>query len=90
MGKTVKGRYGLSWVGRPAIFRDRDSDSHGGYSMLFHGVNKAILPDNDYAHWPVKYQLWQFFRSVYLAKLTVDLDGNGAPRIQLDPDRPIH
>lgn len=77
LGLEIKAKYNLSWVGRPSFFRTPS----GNYEMLFHGVSKNILPDNDYTKWPKKYELWQFFRSLFKANLQVLLNADGSPSI---------
>ena len=47
-GSELKKSYDLSWVGRPSLFTNPD----GQVAMLFHGVRKSILPDNNYSKWP--------------------------------------
>jgi hypothetical protein len=79
LGREIKAAYGLSWVGRPSFFRSPD----GTYEVMFHGVSKAILPDNDYTVWPKKYALWQFFRSIFKARIEATLDPAGAPRLRI-------
>lgn len=79
LGKDLKERYGLSWVGRPSLYR-----TPGGYEMFFHGVMKNILPDNDYKHWPSRYQLWEFYRSLFKVRVKFSLGPDGAPVIDLD------
>ncbi|HEX4925815.1 MAG TPA: hypothetical protein VFV50_17105 [Bdellovibrionales bacterium] len=81
LGRELKAAYGLSWMGRPAFYRTPDGD----YEVLFHAVDKRILPDNDYSKWPKgdPYQLWQFFRSVFKAKLAVTLSKAGEPELRI-------
>jgi hypothetical protein len=81
LGRELKTRYGLSWVGRPSFYKSPD----GHFEMLFHGVIKSILPDNDYTKWPSaeKYQLWEFYRCLFKTSIDITLDNNGAPRIQI-------
>ena len=81
LGQELKRRFRLSWLGRPSFFRAPD----GHYEMLFHAVDKSILPNNDYTHWPSKIPLWAFFRSLYRARVRIDLDpATQGPRIRLD------
>lgn len=81
LGRELKARYGLSWMGRPSFYRA----PNGGYEVLFHAVDKTILPGNDYSKWPKgdPYQLWQFFRSVFKAKLDVTLSKAGEPVLRI-------
>ncbi|OFZ52921.1 MAG: hypothetical protein A2428_07315 [Bdellovibrionales bacterium RIFOXYC1_FULL_54_43] len=82
LGIVLKKRYGLSWLGRPVFYRSPD----GEYEVLFHAVRKQILPDHDYTRWPTttsKYQLWEFYRSIFKAKLAIGLNSDGSPRIAL-------
>lgn len=74
-GSDLKKRYRLSWLGRPALFQTPT----GEYEMLFHGVRIDILPNNDYAHWPSKYNLWDFFRCIFKSKVELSLDTAGNP-----------
>jgi hypothetical protein len=67
LGRLIKMKHGLSWVGRPSFYRTPS----GKYEMLFHGVFKNVLPDNDYTRWPVKYELWKFFRCLFKVELDV-------------------
>jgi simple sugar transport system permease protein len=78
-GLDIKLHYGLSWVGRPSLYQTPD----GTYQMLFHGVVKHILPDNDYTHWPVAYQLWEFFRCLFKVDVHISEGADGAPVIQV-------
>lgn len=77
LGREIKTKYGLSWMGRPAIYRA----PNGTYEILFHAVDKKILPDNDYSKWPTgnPYELWHFFRSVFKARLDAKLGESGEP-----------
>lgn len=79
LGQGLKQRFNLSWVGRPSFYQTPD----GSYEMLFHGVRKDILPDNDYGHWPKKYQLWEFFRSIFKVDINLKLDKKGEPVVDL-------
>lgn len=76
-GQDIKAHYGLSWVGRPSLYKT----PNGTYQMLFHGVVKHILPDNDYAHWPEAYQLWEFFRCIFKVDVQITEGANGEPVI---------
>jgi ribose/xylose/arabinose/galactoside ABC-type transport system permease subunit len=79
LGKSLKSKYGLSWVGRPSLYQTPD----GGYEMLFHGVIKSILPENDYTRWPNRYQLWEFFRCIFKVRIQISEKPNGEPVIEL-------
>jgi hypothetical protein len=79
-GRDLKAKYGLSWLGRPTIFRTPD----GRHELMFHAVRKAILPDHDYTRWPdgTGYQLWEFFRVILKADLEISWR-NGAPELRI-------
>jgi hypothetical protein len=82
LGKKIKEKYQLSWVGRPAFYKTPE----GEYEVLFHGVSKEILPNHDYSTWPSDknpYQLNHFFRSIYKAKLDTSLRSDGSPRLEI-------
>jgi hypothetical protein len=79
LGLGIKNEFGLSWVGRPVFYRNPE----GQYEILFHGVLKSILRDNDYRRWPKKYQLWQFFRCIFKANLATRIR-KGQPLLLID------
>ncbi|MBW3629618.1 MAG: hypothetical protein KY464_09990 [Gemmatimonadetes bacterium] len=79
LGRDIRSRFGLSWVGRPAMYQAPD----GSYEVLFHGVSKSILPENEYWHPPTKYRPWHFFRSVYKARLRAWLSEDGVPQLAI-------
>lgn len=81
LGSDLKARFGLSWVGRPSIYRA----PNGKFEMLFHGVRKSIVTDNDYTRWPG--ELWAFYRSIFKVNLDVSLNANGEPVIVPNTDR---
>ncbi|MES3038620.1 MAG: hypothetical protein V4736_12005, partial [Bdellovibrionota bacterium] len=83
LGKDLKARYNLSWVGRPSLFETPS----GEYEMLFHGVRTDILPDNDYTTWPTKYNLWDFFRCIFKTKVVLTLDNDGQPVMKIKTRR---
>lgn len=85
-GQQLKTKNGLSWVGRPSLYARPD----GSYEMMFHGVLKTVLPDNDYSKWPTKYNLWEFFRCLFKTHVTLDLDANGEPTLRLDVRAPVN
>jgi hypothetical protein len=74
-GEGLKRKYNLSWVGRATFFQTPS----GSYQMLFHGVRKEILPENDYSEWPSRYNLWDFFRCIFKINVEWRLDAQGAP-----------
>jgi simple sugar transport system permease protein len=78
-GEEIKRHYGLSWVGRPSLYQTPKGD----YQMLFHGVVKSILPDNDYSHWPEAYQLWEFFRCLFKVDVQITEGVSGDPVVQV-------
>lgn len=81
LGEEIKAEYGLSWMGRPSIFRLPSGD----FQILFHAVRKDIRPENDYSRWPTN--LLGFYRSLFKASLDVSLDAKGAPVLKLNPKR---
>ena len=83
-GHELKKSYDLSWVGRPSLFKNPS----GQTEMLFHGVRKSILPDNNYTQWPFKYQLWEFFRCIFKINVELKLDANDEPVMKLTFPQP--
>jgi hypothetical protein len=83
-GKGIKEKYKLSWVGRPALYQA----PNGKYEVLFHGVFKSAIPDNDYSKWPEKYQLQEFKRSIFKAPAKLGLDGEGRPVVEISGEKP--
>ena len=79
-GIKIKNRYNLSWLGRPSLFKTPD----GEFEILFHAVRKDVIPENDYSRWPTQYHLWDFHRSIFKAKVTLDLNPQKEPIIILD------
>jgi len=79
LGKEIKAAYGLSWMGRPSIFKS----PQGHYEMMFHAVMKSIRPDNDYTKWPS--DLLGFYRSLFKVSLDTSVSAKGEPVIRLNP-----
>jgi hypothetical protein len=81
LGKEIKQHYGLSWMGRPSIYKSPTGD----YGILFHAVTKAIRPDNDYKVWPL--ELLGYYRSLFRVTLEMSLNAKGEPVLSLNPKR---
>lgn len=79
LGKEAKEKLGLSWgPARPHFFQD----PKGKWWVLYHAVEKTVLPDNDYSKWPNK-DLAAFHRNIYLAPVEVSLGADGKPRFEI-------
>jgi hypothetical protein len=76
----LKKRYGLSWVGRAHVIRDRA----GQYWAVFHGVDKAIRPEVDYTR--PNGELGRFQRNIFAVPMEIRLGKGGVPEIELLPD----
>jgi hypothetical protein len=73
LGAGLRRHHALSWgPGRPAFFVSPDDRPW----VLFHAVRKAILPDRDYAFWPLE-PLDHFYRMIFLAPLQVSWAAGG-------------
>ncbi|HEX4922781.1 MAG TPA: hypothetical protein VFV50_01805, partial [Bdellovibrionales bacterium] len=79
LGHDVREQFHLSWTGRPVFYQTPE----GSWEMMFHGVHKAVLPENDYKHWPERYKLWEFYRCLFKARLKVTFE-RGRPCLALD------
>jgi hypothetical protein len=77
-GAGIKKEHGLSWVGRPALFRNPE----GRYELLFHGVFKSSIPDNDYTKWP-KAPLQSFVRAIFKAPVSLGVGRDGKPLLKI-------
>ena len=49
--------------------------------MLFHAVDKRILPEENYGRWPS--QLADFHRNLYLSPVTIRIGEDGAPQFEI-------
>ncbi len=79
LGREAKEKLGLSWgPARPHFFQDPD----GKWWVLYHAVEKRILPDNDYSKWPGR-NLADFHRNIYLAPAEVSVGSDGQPRLEI-------
>lgn len=77
-GHKLRNRYQLSWVGRPVLYETPEKN----YEIMFHAVNKHLVPDNDYTNWPVHQPLNKFYRVLLKANVRLDLHKDGTPRIE--------
>jgi hypothetical protein len=82
LAAALKRRLGLSWVGRPAFFQG----AAGAVQVLFHGVWKDRIPDNDYARWPTRHRVQEFSRCVFRAAVAASVDAAGTPILRLAAD----
>lgn len=83
LGKEIKAEYGLSWMGRPSIFKS----PVGKYEIMFHAVRKDLYPGHDFTKWPVG--SLNYYRSIFKASLAVSLGSNGEPVLALDPHHAV-
>jgi hypothetical protein len=81
LGERAKEALDLSWgPARPHFFQD----PKGKWWVVFHAVEKGILPDNDYTRWPGR-NLADFHRNIYLAPVEITLGADGNPRFNIQP-----
>ena len=75
----LKARYGLTWIGRPALFRA----PNGELEMLFTAAVKAMAPEIDYDHWPKDSDAAKVFRALFKAKISLSATPDGSPSLSV-------